>query len=195
MTATARRQGMVLTPQSVRSRLCGWETAVGLAVFLLLALNHARQLTSDSYVALSAGREIWSHGLPTTNTMTLVSAGRAWIDQQWLGQLLLYGTWRAGGYAAVTVVTRVLTALAFAIVYHIMAVRGAPAGRALKWTTLAVVGTMVDVSPRTQDGAYALFALLLLLVFLDGGRPSRRWAAAALGLLVLWANVHGSVLV
>ena len=195
MIATARRQGMVVTPRSVWSRLCVWETVVGLAVFLLLVLNHSRQLTSDSYVALAAGRQIWSHGIPTTNTMTLVSAGRAWIDQQWLGQLLLYGTWRAGGYAAVTVVNGGLTALAFVIVYHLMAMRGASAGRALKWTTLAVAGTMVDVSPRTQDGAYVLFAFLLLLVMLDDGRPSRRWAAAALGLLVLWANVHGSVLV
>jgi hypothetical protein len=195
MIATARRQGMLSIRRATWSRLAVWETVVGLAVFLLLSLNHTRQLTSDGYVALSAGRQIWWHGIPTVNTMTVVSAGRAWIDQQWLGQLLLYGTWRAGGYAAVTVVTGVLTALAFAILYHLMASRGASPQRALKWTTLAVVGTLVNVSPRTQDGAYLLFALLLLLIFRDAGRPSRRWGVAALGLLILWANVHGSVLV
>ncbi len=37
------------------------------------------------------------HGLPRRDTLTIVSEGRHWIDQQWLGQLALYGlhTWAA----------------------------------------------------------------------------------------------------
>ena len=46
---------------------------------------------------------------------------------------------------------------------------------------------------RAQTLAFLLFALLLLLLLEDDVRPSRR-VYLTLPLLVLWANVHGSVL-
>jgi hypothetical protein len=45
---------------------------------------------------------------------------------------------------------------------------------------------------RTQSLAYPLFAVLLLLLLDDARAPGRR-VLLALALLVLWANIHGSV--
>jgi hypothetical protein len=45
---------------------------------------------------------------------------------------------------------------------------------------------------RTQSFAYPLFAAFLLLLLDDARAPGRR-VLLALPLLVLWANIHGSV--
>ena len=47
---------------------------------------------------------------------------------------------------------------------------------------------------RAQIWTYVLFALLLALLLGDGRRPSRR-VFLVFPLLVLWANLHGSVVV
>ncbi|HET7379330.1 MAG TPA: hypothetical protein VFJ24_04740 [Gaiellales bacterium] len=176
----------------------GWETIVFAVSFVVVAVSHTRHLNTDGFLALSGGREITLHGLPMTDPMTVAGAGRSWIDQQWLGQVVLYRVWHLGGYASVTIVSAALVASSLALLCHLLLARGASPRRALKWTTLALCGALVDVSARTQDFAYPLFVLLLMLLFgasSSSVRPSRRWALCVLGVLVLWANLHGSVLV
>jgi hypothetical protein len=173
-----------------------WDALVFLVTFVVVAASHTRLLNTDGFLALSGGREVWLHGLPVVDTLTVAGSGRSWIDQQWLAQLILYRLWVAGGYLAVTIVTAMLTALAFSLLCRLLLERGATPRRAIKWTTVALAATLVDVSARTQVFAYPLFILLLAIIVRDSGRPaSRRTMLSALGLLVLWANLHGSVLV
>ena len=58
----------------------------------------------DSWLALVAGRDIWNNGLPHHETLTLVSHGMQWVDQQWLSQLASYGLYRLGGLGLLGVV-------------------------------------------------------------------------------------------
>jgi hypothetical protein len=111
-------------------------------------------------------------GPPAVDSMTVAGAGRDWIDQQWLGQLLLYRTWQIAGYAGVTIATAFLSALGLTLLLHLLVVRGAPVRRAIKWTTLALAGSLVVVTARTQDFAYPLFMLLVILVVQDTGRQA-----------------------
>ena len=48
-------------------------------------------VVQDTWLALVAGREVAGSGLPSTDTLTVLGAGAEWVDQQWLGQLALYG--------------------------------------------------------------------------------------------------------
>src|SRR5690242_16262249 len=52
---------------------------------------------TDLWVGLVSGREIWQHGIPSTEHLTSLAAGHRWVDQQWLAQLLMYASERVGG--------------------------------------------------------------------------------------------------
>ena len=64
-------------------------------VAVILALLSPALLVGDSWMTLVAGREIAAHGIPDRETLTVLAAGKEWVDQQWLGQLIVYGAERA----------------------------------------------------------------------------------------------------
>jgi hypothetical protein len=160
-------------------------------IVLLASLRHA--LDIDGWMAFASGREIAQHGLPSHDLLTVWTHGRRWIDQEWLAQLSLYGLWRLGG-------------LKLALLVHVLLAGGALAGaaalgrrlggsaRAATWVCLpALVAYYPEAAVlRPQTFAYPLFAALLWLLATDARRPSRR-VFAVVPILVLWANLHGSV--
>ena len=64
----------------------------------------ARGVYPDAWLGVVAGREIVQHGLPTVDHLTVLAAGRRWVDQQWLGQLVFYGLYKAGGMRLIVLV-------------------------------------------------------------------------------------------
>jgi hypothetical protein len=150
------------------------------------------QIASDTWMTLVYGREVAHHGLPSHDTLTIWAHGRTWIDQQWLGQLIYYGLFAAGGIHAVLG----LNALGLAAgtgVAVLAARRLGGSARSVTWLALLsfVVIAWSSWTVRVQSLVFALFAGLLWLLAADSRRPSRR-VFLALPLLVLWANVHGT---
>jgi hypothetical protein len=151
------------------------------------------QLEQDSWLALASGREVAQHGLPHIDALTAWTAGHRWIDQQWLGQLFYYGVSLLGGIRAVLITHAAVLVAAVAI--------GLQAARRLGASTASLlVGGLaaLSVAPwgmqmRTQDIGELLFIALLALLATDARAPSRR-VYFVLPLLLLWANVHGSVI-
>lgn len=143
-------------------------------------------------MTLVGGRWIAQHGIPHVDHLTVAGMGRRWIDQQWLAQWTMYELWNIGGYALLAIVAAALVASAFGILAFVLHERGAQPRRVLTWTTLAFAASLPDVAVRAQDFAYPLFALLCLVLLRE---PTSRRRIVALALLVLWANLHGSVLV
>jgi hypothetical protein len=150
-------------------------------------------VVQDTWLALVAGREV-SGGLPQRDTLTVLAGGAEWVDQQWLGQLALYGLHALGGLG--TVLALHAGMLAATLVAAVVAARrlgGSP--RAVG----AVAAGSILLAPwawqlRAQSLVYPLFVAVVWLLAADARRPSRR-ALLVLPLLALWANVHGSVLV
>lgn len=167
---------------------------VSMAAILLLA-GLGLLVTADSWLALTAGRVVAESGPPSTDTLTTWTLGRDWIDQQWLSQLALYGLWQAGGLVLVGIVhvALVLTALVMTLIGARR--RGGTSRDVALVGLLALVPIgLVVANIRTQSLALPLFVATLWLVSEHSRVPSRRvlWC---LPLLVLWANLHGSVLV
>jgi len=161
-------------------------------IVMLVALRHA--LVVDGWLALASGREIAKHGLPSHDMLTVWAHGRRWVDQQWLAQLLFYWLWRAGGFKLVLLVHAALATGALAMAAA-LARRVGGTARAATWICLPVIVAYYPEAAvmRPQSFAYPLFVAVLWLLVTDARSPSRR-IFLTFPLLVLWANLHGSVL-
>jgi hypothetical protein len=170
--------------------------------FVVLALGGCAALQAalmrtaivpDTWLSLLAGGTIAKNGLPHHETLTAIAAGRTWVDQQWLAHLGLYGLWAAGGWPAALIAGIVVYAGSFAVL------AGSARGRGASGRSVAVLLVCCYLTGlrggglRAQTPAYLTCALVLALLLADERRPSRR-VYLALPLLVLWANLHGSVL-
>ena len=161
-----------------------------LGVFLLVV---GRKLFGvDSWLTLMAGREIVEHGLPNRELLTTIPAGREWVDQQWLAQLVFYGLDRAGGLGLALVFHALMVSSAIAIALTASRMRGASARMTLLAAVVCLVMAPWSWQLRAQSIALPLFALTLALVATDERQTARR-TYLVFPLLVLWANIHGSV--
>lgn len=164
------------------------------AVYLFIA-NLPSGVQSDGWLALLAGRVIFRHGLPSHDTLTVWAHGRQWIDQQWLAQVALYGVQRLGGYRLVMFFHAALVLGGFAAACAIARRRGAAA---LSVTWIGVLGLLAYFPEaaimRAQSFAYLFFVAVVALLFQDSRQRSNR-VFLILPLLIVWANLHGSVAV
>lgn len=159
----------------------------------LRVLTLPEQVSQDTWLTLVAGREVVQHGLPSVDTLTVITGGVDWVDQQWLAQAIFYGVERIGTLKA-------------ALGLHVLLVSGGfatalAAARKLGGTPSSVARVALLAMPsilpttwfmRAQSLAYPLFVGVLWLLVADARSPSRR-VFLVLPLLALWANIHGSV--
>jgi hypothetical protein len=153
----------------------------------------AGSLQQDGWLAFVAGRHVFENGLPSHDHLTVWSSGAEWIDQQWLGQLILYGAVALGGVELALFFHGALIAASFVAVLALARWQGASV-RATAWIAVPAVIPLVSGSwqMRAQSLAFPLFVSVLWLLVADHRKPSAR-AYLVLPLLVLWVNVHGSV--
>lgn len=159
------------------------------ALVAVAALPH--EVVQDTWLTLVSGREVVQHGLPHHDALFAWTQGRRWIDQQWLAQVVFYGLDRLGGLRFVAITQLALVVGAAAVVVR-AARRRASAGAAF---LLAFPGLLVApwaLQIRAQSIAELLFAVCLALLVHEGGWSARRLGALG-AVLVLWANVHGTV--
>jgi hypothetical protein len=163
-------------------------TAAGMFRIALLGFP----IGSDSWYTLLGGRLVSSSWLPHQNTLTVIAQGRDWVDEQWLGHLVLYGLWSLGSWPLATLILLALYLVSFSLVAAAARSRGASeTGTAIVLLPCLVLAAS-ETGFRAQTLACPLFALVVLLLIEDELRPSRR-VFLTLPILALWANVHGSV--
>jgi hypothetical protein len=184
-------------PRAARLELAkqlAWAAATASLVFAAVAMSWGRIFFSDTYISLTSGRYIHAHGLPSTDHLTVAGSGRPWVDQQWLAHLLMYDLWRVGGDAAVGASSALAFALAFGMLAVLLLRRGAAPVGVLLAVGAALVQCLLFAETRAQSFAYPLFVALLWILLTQSDRTWVRRAAPILPVLVVWANVHGSVL-
>ncbi len=200
MKAVGHAGGGPLADTMVAHRGAGLLDAVVREAPILLALtcsaavlfSHlAMQFAADSWLNLMGGREIVAHGLPHHDTLAVLSTGQTWIDQQWLAHLFYYGAYAAGGLNAAARANVIVFLIAVAGVFWFARRRGAGSvSVALCSIPMLIVGVEFI---RAQVLAEPLFVALLVLLASESRVATRR-VFLAFPLLVLWANLHGSVL-
>jgi hypothetical protein len=147
---------------------------------------------SDTWLAFVDGRYVAHHGLPHHDTLTAWTRGVRWTDQQWGAHLALYGATVAGGLVLAAVLGLACVGLALTLVVIFARQLGASPRSAALAVMLPLVAAPWLAQVRTQTLVLPLFVLVFGLLALDARRPGRRvlWV---LPVLVLWANLHGSV--
>jgi hypothetical protein len=146
----------------------------------------------DSWLELVGGRLIWNTGIPHHETLTALSLGARWVDQQWLSELSSYALYKAGGLALLGLVNVGL--IAAGISGAIVAARrlGARPRSVMLVLPVCVWLMIPSREVRTQEFVIPLFVAVMYLLARDSREPSRRvlWC---LPILALWANLHGTV--
>jgi hypothetical protein len=163
---------------------------VSVASCVPLFRDIAKGVTQDTWLALVAGRDILDHGLPTHNAWTVQAAGHHWVDQQWLGQAAFAELFRLGGLRLVLLVCGVANIVALGAA--VAAARRTGASARVTAFVAVIAFASVSANPRVQTLVFPLFVLLIVLISRDSRAASRR-VLLTLPLLVLWANIHGSV--
>jgi hypothetical protein len=159
---------------------------------IAFVLRLAGQVNQDAWLALAGGRLVVYGGLPHHETWTIWGAGKDFVDQQWLGQSVLYLVHAVGGLGLLAGFHAVLTLAAIVLALVVARRRGASQRSVLLLLPLGffcLIGSTWQV--RTQSLAYLPFVACLWLLAEDARRPSGRvfWC---LPLLAVWGNLHGS---
>jgi hypothetical protein len=162
-------------------------------VAVALTLLSPALLVADSWMTLAAGREVVRHGIPHHDHLTVWSLGARWTDQQWLAQVVWYAVDQLGGLRLVGIAGALVVAATFASAMAASRLLGATARSTFLVAFLALFVAPWSWQVRAQALALPLYVWTVWLAADHARRPSRR-ILTALPLLVVWANVHGSVL-
>lgn len=166
---------------------------VGIATFVAGALAAGSATfpvgDSDLYWHLATARETLTGGLVRSDVFSWTVPGAPVATDQWLGQLVLYGGYAAGSWLGVLAVRTIAVALLVGFIAA-AALERRPASP-LAAVAIAVPAILLSRflwTERPELLGAMFFAALVLLLQRNGPRP----LLFAAGLLVVWANVHGS---
>ena len=146
----------------------------------------------DMWWHLKTGEVIWkTHSIPTTDLFSYTTNHHAWIDHEWLSQLMIYGAYRFGGYTGLMLWLCFFTAGLLIGGYALCSLYSGNAKVALVGgLTIWLFGT-IGFAIRPHMIGYSLLLVELILLHL-GQTRNRRWFLALPPLFALWVNCHGS---
>ena len=165
---------------------------VGAGVYLVLLPMGARLLNDpDTYSHIAVGRWIIENrAFPTADPFSHTMGGAPWAAFEWGSQLLLYGTHALAGWSGVIVLATAAIAAAFGLLTYFLRRHLTPAT-----TAILVLAALILLIPHMLARPHALvFPFLvawvgMLLRAAETERPPPWWL---LGLMLVWANLHGS---
>jgi hypothetical protein len=144
----------------------------------------------DTYWHLASGKWMVEHGqLLRADVFSSTVIGAPYSVGEWLGELAIYGSYLLGGWAGIAVLRATLIAVGAFFITRV-ALRFAPAPFALAITAVALALSEISWTDRPQLFTFALFPLMLDLLF--AARAGRtRLLFVVPPLILLWTNLHG----
>jgi hypothetical protein len=170
-----------------------WLLGAGVGFILLAtALFDPRLLNDgDTYWHVAAGRWMLAHAqVPHVDPFSFTRAGAPWQAHEWLSEALMALAFGAGGWAGVAALYGAALAAAALLLTRAL-------GRSLSGLSfiLTLVLALACVAPNLLARPHILILPIViawtsaLLRAREAGRAPPLWAA---GLMLAWANLHGS---
>ncbi len=156
-------------------------------------LSGMRMLNTDGDLGrhLTLGRTILaSHEIPTQDVLSFTKAGEARPAYEWLAQALLATAYNALGLDGVVILTALVIAASFAVVYADSMKRSGAPILALLIAGWAAAASSLHWVARPHVFSFLIFAIWLYwLDRLRRGESVPPWQFPAL--MLVWANTHG----
>lgn len=146
----------------------------------------------DMWWHLKTGQIIWTtHTIPTTDIFSYTTNHHAWVDHEWLSQVLIYGAYRFGGYSGLMLWMCLLTIALLIAGYALCSIYSGNAKVAFLGAMTIWLFATTGFAVRPQMIGYLLLTIELLLVQL-GRTRNPRWFFWLPPLFAVWVNCHGS---
>jgi hypothetical protein len=152
-------------------------------------------IDGDVWWHIRAGEEVLRTGkVPSIDTWSIVGAGRPWVSQDWLANVLLaagnsLGPW---GQTALSLLFGGIAVLAFWILWRAIALRVPQIGwvSRIVWLSvgLAIGGPVMGVRVQVLDLLMAAIVIWICWRYLVD--PRRRWLIGLPVVAAAWANLH-----
>lgn len=168
------------------------------AVFILFLLSVAllrghQAINTDGDLGrhLRVGETIIAEGgLFYTDRFSHTMAGQPFVPHEWLSEVLLAAAHRLAGLPGALVLTGIVVAAAYALVLLFLQRSGVDP--LVAFATAIAAGVLGAVHWLARPHVFTLLGAVATLWLLERG--GRRAALAAVGILALWANLHGGFL-
>jgi hypothetical protein len=189
--------GLPVIRQSAPARLgsCVFSFPVFLAIALiaLAALTvRSRFNDPDLWWHLTTGRAIWNTGsIPRVDLFSYTAANHAWTAHEWLSDVLLYATWRSGGYGGLMLLLCALTSAFCGLLYVLGWLAGGNPKVAFLGALCGWLFGTIGFALRPHLFGYLFLILELVLLQLSQSHH-RRWLWGVPPLFALWVNCHPS---
>lgn len=164
---------------------------LGIPVFALLWKSLAFPIrVTDFWWHLKMGEVIATTGsIPRVDLFSFTAAGKPFIAQNWLAELLYYATYKAGGLPLLVFMNALLGLAAFLLIYKLCLDATTRFRVAVLVAVLMVIGNYALLRPQTFS--ILLFAAYsFVLVRYRSHRNDLLWILPPL--MVLWVNLHGA---
>ena len=140
---------------------------------------------SDLWWHLASGRDIWSQGsIPRLDPYSFTAAGAAWMNHEWLWDVVYWGFYRIHPQAVAWLHLAVLLAVFLGVFEVARRASGSLPGAVLAtWGAAASAHWFLDIRPHVWTLG------LVQIVLLTRHRSWAPWLWPPL--VVLWANLHG----
>ena len=181
----------VAKPVPARAAL-PWLVGAGVYV-LLLTLDPRLFNDPDSYSHIAVGRWIMAHGaVPRNDPFSFSMHGAPWISFEWLSEVIYAAVYALSGWAGVVALAAAAITLAISLLTRFLLRELSPTP-ALLMVTAAVMLLAPHMLARPHVLTLPIMVVwtAALVRCMDRRAPPPYWA---LPLLVLWANLHGSVM-
>ncbi len=162
-------------------------------VFAFTLFNPRLLGDGDSYWHVAAGQWIIDHAaIPRTDPFSHTFAGKDWHVHEWLAEVIFALFHKVGGWAGVLLLSSAAVSGAVAIVHqHLRRHIGWPGAAMASLLALACLAPSLLARPHILS--LPLLALWTK-VLLDARSQSRAPHPGWLALILIWSNMHGSVM-
>jgi hypothetical protein len=141
------------------------------------------------------GRDIVTHGAIQTVDPYSFTSDRAWVNHEWLAEVLLYLAFAAGGSLGIVALKTGIVTGAFGLMLGAIKRAALKHVHQDKLMALAFVVILPRILPaRPQVFSVLMFALLLHSL-MAADRGNRRWLLVVPISMAVWANLHGGFIV